>query len=175
MGATLSLCWFAPEWMYFAHIGDSRIYHLSKAGELRQLSHDHSYVGWLRRKGELNERQARSHADNIHTAERRMQSVVQRQGELWKKLAAIHINANLELPPSVRKSMDGRHDKIEAQKVEIERIKTNLSSLKRLRASTAETRANQVAALDAAHHANAPPGHSPLETRRRGAHQTVQR
>lgn len=99
------------------------------------------------------ERQARSHADNIHTAERRMQSVVQRQGVLWTKLAAIHINANLELPPSVRKSMDGRHDKIEAQKAEIERIKTNLSSLKRMRASTAEARANQVGALDAAHHA----------------------
>ena len=99
------------------------------------------------------ERQARSHADTIHTAERRMQSVVQRQGELWKKLAAIHINANLELPPSVRKSMDGRHDKIETQKAEIERIKTNLSSLKRMRSSTAETRATQVAALDAAHHA----------------------
>ena len=25
MGATLSLCWFRPDWMYFAHIGDSRI------------------------------------------------------------------------------------------------------------------------------------------------------
>ena len=28
MGATLSLCWFAPGWMYFGHIGDSRIYYL---------------------------------------------------------------------------------------------------------------------------------------------------
>lgn len=27
MGATLSLCWFTPEWMYFGHIGDSRIYY----------------------------------------------------------------------------------------------------------------------------------------------------
>ncbi|MEO6742375.1 MAG: protein phosphatase 2C domain-containing protein, partial [Chthoniobacteraceae bacterium] len=26
MGATLSLCWFSPGWMNFAHIGDSRIY-----------------------------------------------------------------------------------------------------------------------------------------------------
>ena len=24
MGATLSLAWFTPEWMYFAHLGDSR-------------------------------------------------------------------------------------------------------------------------------------------------------
>ncbi len=31
MGATLSLCWFTPGWMYFAHIGDSRIYYLPPA------------------------------------------------------------------------------------------------------------------------------------------------
>ncbi len=61
MGATLSLGWLTPEWFYFAHIGDSRIYVLPKAGGIRQVTHDHSYVGWLRRKGELNERQAREH------------------------------------------------------------------------------------------------------------------
>lgn len=62
MGATLSLCWFTPGWMYFAHIGDSRIYYLpASSRELRQLSHDDTHVGWLFRKGELNERQARSH------------------------------------------------------------------------------------------------------------------
>ncbi|MFZ0710614.1 MAG: protein phosphatase 2C domain-containing protein, partial [Terrimicrobiaceae bacterium] len=27
MGATLSMCWFTPNWMYFGHIGDSRIYY----------------------------------------------------------------------------------------------------------------------------------------------------
>jgi protein phosphatase len=32
MGATLSLCWFTPGWMHFAHIGDSRIYYLPRAG-----------------------------------------------------------------------------------------------------------------------------------------------
>jgi protein phosphatase len=61
MGATLSLCWFTPEWMYFGHVGDSRIYYLPRSGELTQLTHDHSYVGWLRRRGELNEREARTH------------------------------------------------------------------------------------------------------------------
>jgi protein phosphatase len=61
MGATLSLAWFTPEWMHFAHIGDSRIYRLPHAGGLTQLTHDHSHVGWLRRKGELNEREARDH------------------------------------------------------------------------------------------------------------------
>jgi len=26
MGATLSLCWFTPDWMYFGHLGVSRLY-----------------------------------------------------------------------------------------------------------------------------------------------------
>ncbi len=61
MGATLSLAWFTPEWMYFAHLGDSRIYYLPYDGPLTQVTHDHSHVGWLRRKGQLNEREARTH------------------------------------------------------------------------------------------------------------------
>ncbi len=61
MGATLSLCWFTPEWMYFAHIGDSRIYYLPKDGGISQISHDHSQVGWMRRSGQINEREARVH------------------------------------------------------------------------------------------------------------------
>ncbi len=61
MGTTLSLCWLTPGWLYFGHIGDSRIYHLPADGGIAQLSHDHSYVGWLRRNGQLNEREARVH------------------------------------------------------------------------------------------------------------------
>ena len=61
MGTTLSLCWFTPGWVYFGHIGDSRIYHLPAAGSLIQLTHDHGHVGWLRRNGQLTEREARSH------------------------------------------------------------------------------------------------------------------
>ncbi len=61
MGATLSLCWFSPEWMYFAHIGDSRIYYLPKEGGMTQITYDHSQVGWMRRAGQLNEREARAH------------------------------------------------------------------------------------------------------------------
>ncbi len=62
MGATLSLCWFTPGWMYFGHIGDSRIYYLSaREGGIRQISQDDTHVGWLFRKGQLNEREARSH------------------------------------------------------------------------------------------------------------------
>ena len=61
MGATLSLIWYADSWLYYAHIGDGRIYHLAKEGEFQQLTEDHTYVGWLRRKGQLNEREARVH------------------------------------------------------------------------------------------------------------------
>lgn len=62
METTLSLCWFTPRWMYFGHIGDSRIYSLP-AGETRikQLSHDDTHVGWLFRNGKINEREARTH------------------------------------------------------------------------------------------------------------------
>ena len=61
MGATLSLCWFMPGWMSFGHIGDSRIYYLSREGEMKQVSEDHSLVGERRRKGQLTELQARMH------------------------------------------------------------------------------------------------------------------
>jgi protein phosphatase len=62
MQTTLSLCWFTPGWMYFGHIGDSRIYHLPKRKkETRQLTQDDTYVGWLRRNGKISEYEARTH------------------------------------------------------------------------------------------------------------------
>jgi protein phosphatase len=62
MGATLSLCWLTAEWLYFGHIGDSRIYYLERAtGVLRQISHDDTHIGWLRRNGKITEREARLH------------------------------------------------------------------------------------------------------------------
>ena len=61
MGATLSLCWFSRQWMYFGHIGDSRIYYLPAAGGIKQLTNDDSHVGWLFRNGQLNEREAKHH------------------------------------------------------------------------------------------------------------------
>ena len=61
MGATLSLVWCCSGWMHFGHIGDSRIYHLPKHGTLSQLTDDHTHVGWLRRAGRINEREARTH------------------------------------------------------------------------------------------------------------------
>lgn len=61
MGATLSLCWFTPGWMYFAHVGDSRIYRLPKNGPMTQITEDDTYVGWLYRQGQINEREAKTH------------------------------------------------------------------------------------------------------------------
>ena len=63
MGATLTLCWFTPDRAYFGHIGDSRLYYLPAADRaaIRQISHDDTHVGWLRREGRINEREARGH------------------------------------------------------------------------------------------------------------------
>ena len=62
MEATLSLCWFTPGWMYFGHIGDSRIYYLpARGGGIKQLSHDDTHVGWLFRNGQIKEWEARTH------------------------------------------------------------------------------------------------------------------
>jgi serine/threonine protein phosphatase PrpC len=62
METTLSLCWFTPGWMYFGHVGDSRIYYLgAQSRAILQLTHDDTHVGWLLRSGKLNEREARSH------------------------------------------------------------------------------------------------------------------
>jgi protein phosphatase len=62
MESTLSLCWFTPGWMHFAHIGDSRIYYLPASGkEIKQLTQDDTYVGWLFRTGQISEREAHVH------------------------------------------------------------------------------------------------------------------
>ena len=61
MGATLTLAWFRRGRVYFGHIGDTRLYHLPSAGGIHQITEDHTHVGWLRRTGQLNERQARMH------------------------------------------------------------------------------------------------------------------
>jgi PPM family protein phosphatase len=61
MGATLTLAWCNPDWLYFSHIGDSRFYYLPKEGGQQQLSHDHSFAGWQRRQGQINEREHREH------------------------------------------------------------------------------------------------------------------
>jgi serine/threonine protein phosphatase PrpC len=61
MGATLTLAWFRPGQMYFCHVGDSRIYYLPRDGGIKQITEDHSHVGWLVRTGKITEQQARYH------------------------------------------------------------------------------------------------------------------
>ncbi len=61
MGATLTLAWFRRGRVYFGHIGDSRLYHIPATQPMQQITEDHTHVGWLRRKGQLNEREARTH------------------------------------------------------------------------------------------------------------------
>jgi protein phosphatase len=46
MGTTLSACAIVAEKLYFAHVGDSRVF-LIRAGEARQLTRDHSLVARL--------------------------------------------------------------------------------------------------------------------------------
>lgn len=65
MGTTLSLGWFTPGRMVFAHIGDSRIYYLPASGGMKQLTHDDTHVGWLFRNGKINEREARCHPGRV--------------------------------------------------------------------------------------------------------------
>ena len=62
MQTTMSLAWFTPGWMYFGHIGDSRIYHLpANSEEIRQVTQDDTYVGWLFRSGKISAHEARTH------------------------------------------------------------------------------------------------------------------
>jgi protein phosphatase len=62
MQTTMSMCWFRPEWMYFGHIGDTRIYLLpANKNELKQLTEDDTHVGWLLRNGKITDYEARTH------------------------------------------------------------------------------------------------------------------
>jgi serine/threonine protein phosphatase PrpC len=62
METTLSLCWFMPGWMYFGHVGDSRIYYSSRRDNtFKQLSQDDTHVAWLLRNGHIKEWEARTH------------------------------------------------------------------------------------------------------------------
>lgn len=64
MGATLTLVWIHRRTVIYGHIGDTRLYHFHQAAgqmQMQQITDDHTYVGWLRRNGKLNEREARFH------------------------------------------------------------------------------------------------------------------
>jgi len=60
MGTTLVIAIVAPNFVAFAHVGDSRAYLLAY-GELRQITKDHTFVRKLVEQGQLSERGARIH------------------------------------------------------------------------------------------------------------------
>ena len=60
MGTTLSVLWRCKGYAYIAHVGDSRIYRL-RAGELQQITQDHSLVEELVRARVITREQARTH------------------------------------------------------------------------------------------------------------------
>ena len=60
MGTTLTVPWPAGENMLIGHVGDSRAY-LLRAGEMRQVTQDHSMVADMVRRGLLSEEQAATH------------------------------------------------------------------------------------------------------------------
>ncbi len=60
MGTTLTMLWEDEREVYLGHVGDSRAY-LLRAGELRQLSIDHSLVAELLRTGAIDASAAESY------------------------------------------------------------------------------------------------------------------
>ena len=60
MGTTLTVIWEDENRILLGHVGDSRAY-LMHAGELRQISTDHSMVGEMLRDGLITEAQAKKH------------------------------------------------------------------------------------------------------------------
>ncbi|MGM0472106.1 MAG: Stp1/IreP family PP2C-type Ser/Thr phosphatase [Bacillota bacterium] len=60
MGTTLTAALLTSQQVYIGHVGDSRAY-LFRAGELIQLTEDHSLVNQLLESGEITEQEARNH------------------------------------------------------------------------------------------------------------------
>jgi len=60
MGTTLTALWMDRDAGLIAQVGDSRAY-LYRGGELRQCTHDHSFVAELVRSGVLTKEEARTH------------------------------------------------------------------------------------------------------------------
>jgi protein phosphatase len=60
MGTTLTACALVANRLYFAHVGDSRLY-LLRAGQLRLLTHDHSLVARLVENGIVRPEDAEHH------------------------------------------------------------------------------------------------------------------
>lgn len=60
MGTTCVIALYRDEQVYYAHVGDSRLYHY-RASQLRQMTQDHSYVQFLISQGLLDPEDAEYH------------------------------------------------------------------------------------------------------------------
>ena len=60
MGTTLTAMFLTGRSAFWAHVGDTRIYHLHK-GSLIRITEDHTMAGMLLKKGEMTREQARLH------------------------------------------------------------------------------------------------------------------
>jgi protein phosphatase len=60
MGTTFTACAIQDEALYFAHVGDSRLYLVSRNG-LMQITDDHTFVNEMYKSGELTQIQAQNH------------------------------------------------------------------------------------------------------------------
>ncbi len=61
MGTTLEVCLTKDDTAYIAHIGDSRVYKITAAGEFTRLTKDHSLVEFMIDSGELTREEAVNH------------------------------------------------------------------------------------------------------------------
>lgn len=76
MGTTCTAAVMRGNELYYAHVGDSRMY-LIHDGVIHQLTEDHNYVGRLLREGRITPEEAAVHPDrNILTAALGMESAV---------------------------------------------------------------------------------------------------
>jgi serine/threonine protein phosphatase PrpC len=60
MGTTMTMAVICGNIVTVAHVGDSRVY-LVRAGNIRQLTEDHSYIGELVRNGTITREEAKEH------------------------------------------------------------------------------------------------------------------
>ncbi len=61
MGTTIDICVIYDNSAYIAHIGDSRVYHITPEGKINRLTKDHSLMEYMIEKGELTPEQAQHH------------------------------------------------------------------------------------------------------------------
>jgi serine/threonine protein phosphatase PrpC len=80
MGTTITAAHVSGRYLYYAHVGDSRLY-LFRSGVLSRVTRDHSVVGELLRIGGLTESEARVHPQrNVLTRALGMESDIEIDG-----------------------------------------------------------------------------------------------